>query len=66
MWGWQFANLEKEKPLGCGLDNGVGVQLKMVKVSSYIAKYPILQDYSKRFTLYFPDRPVQSDTITTS
>ena len=43
MWGWQFANLEKEKPLGCGLDNGVGVQLKMVKVSSYIAKYPILR-----------------------
>ena len=24
------------------------------------------QDCSKRFTLYFPDRPVQSDTISTS
>ena len=43
MWGWQFANLKKEKRLRCGLDIGVGVQLKKVKVSSYIAQYPILR-----------------------
>ena len=42
MWSWQFANLKKEKPL-CGLDVGVSVQLKEVKVSSYIAQYPILR-----------------------
>ena len=27
MWGWQFANLEKEKPLGCGSDVGVGADM---------------------------------------
>ena len=43
MWGWQFANLKKGKPLGCGLDVGVGVQLKKVKVTSYIAQYPFLR-----------------------
>ena len=42
MWGWQFANLKKEKPLRCGFDIGVSVQLKKVKVSSYIAQYPII------------------------
>ena len=42
MWSWQFANLKKEKPLRCGLDIGVGVHLKKVKVISYIAQYPIL------------------------
>ena len=43
MWSWQFANLKMEKPLGCGLDVGVRVQLKGLKVSSYIAQYPILR-----------------------
>ena len=43
MWSWQFANLKKEKHLGCGLGVGVSVQLKEVKVSSYIAQYPILR-----------------------
>ena len=43
MWGLQFANLKKEKPLKWGLDIGVGVQLKKVMVSSYIAQYPILK-----------------------
>ena len=43
MWSLQFSNLKKEKPLGCGLDVGVSVQLKEVKVSSYIAQYPILR-----------------------
>ena len=38
MWGWQFANLKKEKTLGCDLDIGVGVQLKRVTVGSYIAQ----------------------------
>ena len=42
-WGWQFANLKKETSLGCGLDVGVGVQLKNVKVSSYVAHYPIIR-----------------------
>ena len=41
MWSWQFANLIKEKPFGCGF--GVSVQLKEVKVSFYIAQYPILR-----------------------
>ena len=43
MWSWQFVNLKNEKPLGFGLDVGVSVQLKEVKVSSYIAQYPILR-----------------------
>ena len=43
MWSWQFANLKKEKPLGYGLDVGVSVQLKEIKVSSYVAQYPILR-----------------------
>ena len=43
MWGWQFAKLKMGKPLRCGLDIGVGVQLKKVKVSYYIAQYPILR-----------------------
>ena len=43
MWGWHFANLWKEKPLWCGFDVGVGVQLKKVKGSFYIAQYPILR-----------------------
>ena len=34
-----------------------------VKVSSYIAQYPILRTIQSAFTLYFPDRPVHSDTI---
>ena len=45
----------------------VKVKVKVkVKVSSYIAQYPILRDCLKCFTLYFPGRPVQSDTISTS
>ena len=43
MWSWQFANLKKEIPLGCGMDVGVSVQLQEVKVSSYIAQYAILR-----------------------
>ena len=43
MWSWQFANLKKEKPLGCGLKIGVSVQLKQLKVRSYIAQHPILR-----------------------
>ena len=43
MCGWQFASLKKEKPLRCSLDIGVGFHLKKVKVSSYIAQYPILK-----------------------
>ena len=38
---------------------------KKVKVSSCIA-VSSPQDRSKRFTLYFPDRPVQSHTISAS
>ena len=65
MWSWQFASLKKQKPLGYGLDVGVNVQLKEVKVSSYIAQYPILR-IAQSFTLYFPGSPIQSDTISTS
>ena len=36
----------------------------VVKASSYIVQYP--QDRSKRFTLYFPDRPVHSEPISIS
>ena len=40
---------------------------KKVKAHSYIAQYPVfVRDRSKRFTLYFPDRPVHSDTISAS
>ena len=37
-----------------------------VRVSFYIAQYPVLRTAQSAFTLYFPDRPVQSDTISTS
>ena len=47
---------------GVSGESKVSVQLKEVKVSSYIAQYPP-QDCSKRFTLYFPGSPIQSDTI---
>ena len=66
MCGWKFANLKKEKPLGCGLDIGVGVQLKKGKGKFLYSAVSNPQDCSKRFTLYFPGRPVQSDTISTS
>ena len=41
----------------------MSVKKKKEKISSYIAQY---QDCSKRFTLYFPNRPVHSDTISAS
>ena len=37
-----------------------------VKASSYYSAVPSPQDRSKRFILYFPDRPVHSDTISAS
>ena len=37
-----------------------------VKASSYIAQYPVLRTVQSAFTLYFPDRPVHSDTISAS
>ena len=37
-----------------------------VKVSSYIAQYPVFRVAQSAFTLYFPDRPVQSNTVLTS
>ena len=36
------------------------------KASSYIAQYPILRTAQSAFTLYFPGRLVQSNTISTS
>ena len=39
---------------------------KKVKASSYIAQYPVLRNSQSAFTLYFPDRPVHSDTISAS
>ena len=65
MCGWQFANLKKEKPLRCSLDIGVSVQLKNGKGKFLYRAVSNPLDCSKRFTLYFPGRPVQSDTITT-
>ena len=32
----------------------------------YIAQYPVLRTAQSAFILYFPDSPVQSDTISTS
>ena len=58
MWGWQFANLIKENPLGYGMDVGVGVQLKKGKGNFLYSAVSNPQDCSKRFTLYFPGRPV--------
>ena len=37
-----------------------------LKASSYIAQYPVLRTAQSAFTLYFPDRPVHSDTISAS
>ena len=36
------------------------------KVSSYIAQYLVLRIAQSTFTLYFPGRPVQSNTVSTS
>ena len=35
------------------------------EVSTYIVQYPVLR-IAQCFTLYFPDRPVHSDTISAS
>ena len=35
-------------------------------VNSYIAQYTVLRTAQRAFTLYFPGRPVQSNTISTS
>ena len=40
--------------------------ISKVKASSYIAQYPGLRTAQSVFTLYFPDRPVHSDTISAS
>ena len=39
---------------------------KGIKSSSYTAQYPVLRIGQSAFTLYFPDRSVQSNTISTS
>ena len=39
---------------------------KKVKVSFYIAQYPVHRTAQSAFTHYFPGRPVQSNTISTS
>ena len=36
------------------------------KASSYIAQYSVLRTVQSAFTLYIPDRPVHSDTISAS
>ena len=36
------------------------------KVSSYIAQYPVLGTVQSDFTIYFPVRPVQSNTVSIS
>ena len=45
---------------------GIHQSLYCKKVSSYIAQYPVLRTAQSTFTLYFPDRPVQSNTISTA
>ena len=39
---------------------------KNKKVSFYIAQYPVHRTAQSDFTLYFPGRPVQSNTISIS
>ena len=52
--------------------SGILIKLKCdkcsttVKVSSYIAQYPVLRTAQSVFTLYFPGRPAQSNTVSTS
>ena len=43
-----------------------GTDILKVKVSSYIAQYPVLRTAQSAFIFYFPDRPAQSNTISTS
>ena len=40
--------------------------ITLYKVKFWYSAVPNPQDCSKRFTLYFPDRPVQSNTVWTS
>ena len=40
--------------------------LVKVKVSSYIAQYPVLRTAENSFTLYFPSRPVPPNTVSNS
>ena len=48
--------------VGLQKDTGGDIPVGCKKASSYI----VPQDRSKRFTLYFPDRPVHSDTVSAS
>ena len=42
------------------------VEHKTVKVSYYLAQYPVFKTTQSVFTLYIPSRPVQSNTVSTS
>ena len=55
-------------PWSCAMDLTLVVYTFKVKVkaSSYYSAVPSPQDRSKRFILYFPDRPVHLDTISAS
>ena len=44
----------------------ITVSFNNKKVSFYIAQYPVLWITQRGFTLYFPGRPVQSNTVSTS
>ena len=58
--------ISKRKIFGVWLGRWRGCSVKQVKVSSYVAQYLIIRiAHLKRFTLYFPIRPIQSDTIST-
>ena len=41
-------------------------RVKKLKVNSYIAQYLVLRTAQSAFILYFPGKPVQSNTISTS
>ena len=41
------------------------IHVKILKLCFYIAQYPVLRTAQSVFTLYFPGRPVHSNTIST-
>ena len=50
----------------CAQNYVSGYKKKKVKVNFYIAQYPVYRTAQSAFTHYFPGRPVQSNTISTS
>jgi len=59
-------NLRKNKSLNWNKQQETSRHLKLSKGNFLYSAVSSPQDRSKRFTLYFPDRPVHSDTISAS